>query len=366
VKDQLFIRTPTGMVPTPRAEQLALPLRHALAEMQRALEPETFVAAQANRRFSIAINNYAAIVMAAPLVAAVAAAAPLVQLDLRPSGTLDVFDLLDSGALDVAIGTFDTVGERFWERGVARGSFRRSDAPGTPGGRSKLSAEAFGALAHVAISSSGDDTGFIRTGRSPRGVTKRRIACAYVSLGRARSRQVGHGRHAEPAVAEALAREPPYSSVSCPSRHRWSVRRCCGTESSMATRPPLAFRDVIAFSQPRTLVSTPFALTRGGARSLDHRVDLFRNLELVEVAGADGQAVDDGRQPLRHQVRRVERGRGADVERRHLAARSSGDAVEAEDAFIAPAATCAGPDVITSTTRLTRALSDVGRKSAPR
>src|SRR5256712_12056958 len=76
VKDQLFIRTPTGMVPTPRAEQLALPLRHALAEMQRALEPETFVAAQANRRFSIAVNNYAAIIMAAPLVAAVAAAGP--------------------------------------------------------------------------------------------------------------------------------------------------------------------------------------------------------------------------------------------------------------------------------------------------
>src|SRR2546430_12934970 len=55
----------------------SLPLRHALAEMQRALEPETFVATQANRRFSIAINNYAAIVLAAPLVAAVAAAAPL-------------------------------------------------------------------------------------------------------------------------------------------------------------------------------------------------------------------------------------------------------------------------------------------------
>src|SRR6266446_9497627 len=84
LKDQLFIRTPKGMVPTPRAEQLAVPLRHALAEMEQALEPETFVPTQANRRFSIAINNYAAIVMAAPLVAAVAAAAPLVQLDLRP------------------------------------------------------------------------------------------------------------------------------------------------------------------------------------------------------------------------------------------------------------------------------------------
>src|SRR5438034_557202 len=38
LKDQLFIRTPKGMVPTPRAEQLALPLRHALAQMEQALE----------------------------------------------------------------------------------------------------------------------------------------------------------------------------------------------------------------------------------------------------------------------------------------------------------------------------------------
>src|SRR5213080_3583921 len=74
MKDQLFIRTPKGMVPTPRAEQLALPLRQALADMQRALEPEAFVPAQANRRFSVAINNYAAIVLAAPLVSAVSSA----------------------------------------------------------------------------------------------------------------------------------------------------------------------------------------------------------------------------------------------------------------------------------------------------
>src|SRR3954467_14166340 len=43
LKDELFIRTPEGMVPTPRAEQLAEPLRRALNDLQLALEPETFV-----------------------------------------------------------------------------------------------------------------------------------------------------------------------------------------------------------------------------------------------------------------------------------------------------------------------------------
>src|SRR2546427_12208410 len=184
VKDQLFIRTPTGMVPTPRAEQLALPLRHALAEMQRALEPETFVAAQANRRFSIAINNYAAIVLAAPLVAAVAAAAPLVQLDLRPSGSLDVFDHLDSGELDVAIGTFGAVGERFGSAAVLEDRFVAVMRRGHPTGRGKLSAEAFGTLPHIEISSSGDDTGFLDRSLVTRGA-RRRIAVRlpYLSAG---------------------------------------------------------------------------------------------------------------------------------------------------------------------------------------
>jgi DNA-binding transcriptional LysR family regulator len=39
LKDDLFIRTPEGMMPTPRAEMLAQPLRSALSEMRLALEP---------------------------------------------------------------------------------------------------------------------------------------------------------------------------------------------------------------------------------------------------------------------------------------------------------------------------------------
>src|ERR1700704_2381890 len=48
LKDELFVRPPDGMVPTPGAEQLAEPLRRALNDMQLALEPETFVPAEAN------------------------------------------------------------------------------------------------------------------------------------------------------------------------------------------------------------------------------------------------------------------------------------------------------------------------------
>ena len=113
LKDELFIRTPEGMVPTPRAEQLAQPLRRALNDMQLALEPETFVPKVASRQFLMAINNYAAVILASLLLTAVTAAAPRIRLDLRPTGLRDISALLDHGELDLAIGTFDEGGERF-------------------------------------------------------------------------------------------------------------------------------------------------------------------------------------------------------------------------------------------------------------
>ncbi|HXP96146.1 MAG TPA: LysR family transcriptional regulator, partial [Telmatospirillum sp.] len=89
LKDDLFIRTPDGMVPTPQAEMLALPVRNALAEMMLVLEPAVFDPASSDKRFVLGVNNYAAVVLAPPLVAMVSAAAPNVFLDLRPSGTLN-------------------------------------------------------------------------------------------------------------------------------------------------------------------------------------------------------------------------------------------------------------------------------------
>jgi len=108
LKDQLFIRTPGGMVPTPRAEQLARPLRHALAQMEQALEPETFVPAQTNRRF---FDRDQQLRRDRPGRAAGGGCPrPRPRAARSPaSGTLDVFDRLDRGELDIGIGTFDTV-----------------------------------------------------------------------------------------------------------------------------------------------------------------------------------------------------------------------------------------------------------------
>ena len=161
LKDPLFVRTPEGMVPTPRAEQLAEPLRRALSDMQAALEPELFAPDRAERRFAIAVNNYAAVVVTPTLVLAAAEAAPKVGLDLRPSGLQSPIELLDRGELDLALGYFDAPGERFATASLLEDHFVLAMRADHPAARSKLTAKSFAALQHLEISSSGEETGFI-------------------------------------------------------------------------------------------------------------------------------------------------------------------------------------------------------------
>jgi DNA-binding transcriptional LysR family regulator len=154
MKDDLFVRSPHGMVPTPRAEELALPVRVALDGLQHSLEPPHFDPSTATRSFRIAVDNYAAYVLVAPLVARIAKIAPNVKLDFRPSGTLNVLDLLDRDELDLAIGPFAEKGERFSRQLLLQDKFvavLRKNHPAVR--KQELSMEKFAALPHLEISS---------------------------------------------------------------------------------------------------------------------------------------------------------------------------------------------------------------------
>ena len=230
LKDDLFIRTPDGMTPTPRAEALALPLRNALSEMQLALEPAKFDPAAADRRFALAVNNYAAVVLAPPLVIAASAAAPSVGLDLRPSGTLDVADRLDRGDLELAIGSLESRGERFLASPLLEDTFVMVMRRGHPAVRRKLSPRSFADLPHLEISSSGEDAGFIDRWLAEHALA-RRIALRPLSVGRANSRPVRHDRDVSRRIAQEFVRshplqirEPPFLSPRVRTTMLWHRR----------------------------------------------------------------------------------------------------------------------------------------------
>jgi DNA-binding transcriptional LysR family regulator len=154
LKDELFVRSPSGMIPTPWAEQLATPIRIALDGLQQSLEPVQFDPSKATTTFRIAVDNYAAIVLVAPIATHVASIAPGVTLDFRPSGTLNVPDLLDRSELHLAIGPPGVHGERFSLRRLLQDQFVvvfRKDHPAA--NARELSSEQLAALSRLEISS---------------------------------------------------------------------------------------------------------------------------------------------------------------------------------------------------------------------
>jgi DNA-binding transcriptional LysR family regulator len=174
LKDDLFIRSPKGMVPTPRAEQLALPVRTALDGLQHSLEPTQFDPGTAARTFQVAVDNYAAVVLVGPLAARITKIAPAVSLDFRPSGTLDILDLLDRVELDLAIGPFAEQGERFSRRPLLREEFVAVLRKNHPAANAReLSIEKFAALPHLEISSVRHATDFIDDALARRKLTRR-------------------------------------------------------------------------------------------------------------------------------------------------------------------------------------------------
>jgi DNA-binding transcriptional LysR family regulator len=173
LKDDLFVRSPSGMTPTPRAEQLASPVRQALDGLQQSLEPAQFEPSKATRTFHIALDNYSAVVLAAPVALQIARMAPGIALDFRPGGTLNILDLLDRSVLDLAIGPFAAQGERFAVGPLLQDRFVvvfRNGHPAAAAGT--LSAEQFASLSRLEISSAEFEFEELRPKRSQRPVMR--------------------------------------------------------------------------------------------------------------------------------------------------------------------------------------------------
>ena len=194
LKDDLFVRSPNGMVPTPRAEQLATPIRIALDGLQQSLEPIQFEPAKATATFRIAVDNYAAIVLVAPIAAHVAKIAPGVTLDFRPSGTLNVPELLDRSELQLAIGPPGVHGERFSLRRLLQDQFVVVHRKGHPAAKAReFSTEKLAALPQLEISSAQFGADFVETGPGKIKVcAKAGDACAIL-VGCANSRDIRPG-----------------------------------------------------------------------------------------------------------------------------------------------------------------------------
>jgi DNA-binding transcriptional LysR family regulator len=123
LSDQLFIRTGSGMQPTPFALRLTTPIRQALQLVQSALEPSLFEPATSTWTYRLAISDHASIVMLPALVEHLARVAPNIRLVLRPKVNAEVAAQLDANEIDFAIGVIPTFQRRFNRAHLFRDSY---------------------------------------------------------------------------------------------------------------------------------------------------------------------------------------------------------------------------------------------------
>ncbi|SMX37973.1 LysR family transcriptional regulator [Maliponia aquimaris] len=106
--DPLLVRTPDGLTPTPRAEQLA-PLVARIVEDATACATPTgaFDPATAEEQFRIGAPDRLSIPIILPLLESVGRKAPGIVLNLRTTDRDYALRLIESGEIDLAVGWFD-------------------------------------------------------------------------------------------------------------------------------------------------------------------------------------------------------------------------------------------------------------------
>ena len=104
--DELVRRSGQGMEPTPRALTLWPAVRDALRQLQQSLVPDSFVPAEADNTFVLAMADATAAELVPRLVDIVEAEAPGVSLRVVPLTTRDPRKLLDEETIDLAVGYF--------------------------------------------------------------------------------------------------------------------------------------------------------------------------------------------------------------------------------------------------------------------
>lgn len=107
--DELIKRSGQEMAPTPRALALWPAVREALRQLQEVLTPSSFVPAEANTTFVLAMADATAAELMPGLIGVMDREAPGVSIRVVPLTTRDPRRLLDQESADLAIGYFPAV-----------------------------------------------------------------------------------------------------------------------------------------------------------------------------------------------------------------------------------------------------------------
>ncbi|MGC5698969.1 LysR family transcriptional regulator [Pseudomonas sp. NFXW11] len=167
--DQLFIRHPRGMAPTPLAIELMPRVAAALESVRLVASPRgPLDPSRLHATFSVATTDHAVLSVIAPALASIQAAAPNAVLKLRSADVESALRLLDAGEVDLVLGSgsFAQVPQRFDCQRMHQERFVGIARQGHPalvkrGSKLHMPLDAFTSLPHILVSPRGDTRGAV-------------------------------------------------------------------------------------------------------------------------------------------------------------------------------------------------------------
>jgi DNA-binding transcriptional LysR family regulator len=149
--DTLFIRTPEGMVPTPLAARLISPIELGLSHFNQAVDQNRhFSPDTSNRVFKIAISDIGQLVMMPRLLTAALHIAPNLKFETVDASILDTKHMMLHGEVDLAIGSWEGMGQMFYQQRLFDETFVVLMRKDHPIGPKKLTFDKYLQASHIA------------------------------------------------------------------------------------------------------------------------------------------------------------------------------------------------------------------------
>jgi DNA-binding transcriptional LysR family regulator len=184
--DDLFLRTPKGMEPTPFADQLAESVSYALAMIHSGVNQRTtFEPSTAKRDFTIGMTDIGEIYFLPALIERLRREAPGVTLSTMRNAAINLRDELESGKVDLALGLLPQLKAGFFQRRLFSQSYVCLMRHGHRLDKRRMSLAEFSAAEHLVVISAGTGHGKVDELLLRSGVerTVRLTVPHYVSVG---------------------------------------------------------------------------------------------------------------------------------------------------------------------------------------
>lgn len=171
--DELFLRTPQGMAPTPYAEQLAESVGYALAMIHGGINQRSdFTPASARRAVSIGMTDIGEIYFLPALVERLRREAPGVTLSTVRNTAVNLRDELEAGKVDLAIGLLPQLRAGFFQRRLFAQRYVCLLRRGHRLDKRRITIDEFSAAEHLVVVSAGTGHGKVDELLKRRGIER--------------------------------------------------------------------------------------------------------------------------------------------------------------------------------------------------